>query len=281
MNRSMPGLPVHHQLQESTQIHGHWVDDAIQPSHPLWSPSPPALNLSPHQGLFQWVSSLHQVAKVLEFQLQHQSFQWTPRTDLLLYEDFILNKLIQTFNFFLFIFWQKSQSKYRRPSVAAVSPEALSSLPLILGWGVPPIEFLYPLSWLWGGLGRCQQAPISSGCTWGQLIGSLSWRFEAGTKMVRAFILWNPPLWGFLGLLCPSTAGLAFSQGSFLCDLPIKTHKALRWQSLYCCCLGQDPELGLHFSLYPNHTMVISSFINKHSTVYPLLVCGSSKAHTL
>ena len=55
----------------------------IQPSHPLSSPSPPALNLSQHQGLFNWVSSSHQVAKVLEFQLQHQSFQWTPRTDLL------------------------------------------------------------------------------------------------------------------------------------------------------------------------------------------------------
>ena len=78
-----PGLPVHHQLPESTQTHGHWVGDAIQPSHPLSSPSPPALNLSQHQGLFQWVSSSHQVAKVLEFQLQHQSFQWTPRTDLL------------------------------------------------------------------------------------------------------------------------------------------------------------------------------------------------------
>ena len=83
MNRSMPGLPVHHQLPESTQSHVHWVGDAIQPSHPLSSPSPPALNLSQHQGLFKWVSSLHQVAKVLEFQLQHQSFQWTPRTDLL------------------------------------------------------------------------------------------------------------------------------------------------------------------------------------------------------
>ena len=83
MNRSMPGLPVHHQPPESTQTHVHRVGDAIQPSHPLWSPSPPALNLSQHQGLFKWVSSLHQVAKVLEFQLQHKSFQWTPRTDLL------------------------------------------------------------------------------------------------------------------------------------------------------------------------------------------------------
>ena len=84
MNRSMPGLPVHHQLLESIQTHVHWVGDAIQSSHLLSSPSPPALNLSQHQGLFQWVSSLHQVAKVLEFQLQHQPFQWTPRTDLLL-----------------------------------------------------------------------------------------------------------------------------------------------------------------------------------------------------
>ena len=134
MNRSTPGLPVHHQLLESTQTHVHWVRDAIQLSHPLLSPSPPALNLSQHQGLFifflyfilffnfmilywfchistcihhrytrvphpepsslpaphtnplglfKWVSSSHQVAKVLEFQLQHQSFQWTPRTDLL------------------------------------------------------------------------------------------------------------------------------------------------------------------------------------------------------
>ena len=83
MNRSMPGLPVHHQLPQFTQTHAHRVDDAIQPSHPLLSPSPPAPNLSQHQGLFQWVSSSHEVAKVFEFQLQHQSFQWTPRTDLL------------------------------------------------------------------------------------------------------------------------------------------------------------------------------------------------------
>ena len=84
MNGSTPGLPVLHQLPEFTQTHVHWVSDAIQPSYPLSSPSPPALNLSQHQGLFKWVSSSHQVAKVLEFQIQHQSFQWTPRTDLLL-----------------------------------------------------------------------------------------------------------------------------------------------------------------------------------------------------
>ena len=83
MDRSTPGLPVHHQLPEFTQTHVHWVGDTIQLSHPLLSPSSPALNLSQHQGLFKWVSSSHPVAKVLEFQLQHQSFQWTPRTDLL------------------------------------------------------------------------------------------------------------------------------------------------------------------------------------------------------
>ena len=83
MDCSTPGLPVHHQLLEFTKTHVHWVGDAIQPSHPLSSPSPRALNLSQHQGLFQWVSSSYQVAKVLEFQLQHQSFQWTLRTDFL------------------------------------------------------------------------------------------------------------------------------------------------------------------------------------------------------
>ena len=70
----MPGLPVHHQLLEPTQTHVHQVSDAIQPSLPLSSPSP-ALNITQHQGLFQGVSSLDEVAKVLEFQLQHQSFQ--------------------------------------------------------------------------------------------------------------------------------------------------------------------------------------------------------------
>ena len=88
MDCSTPGLPVHHQLLEFTQTHVYWVGDAIQPSHPLSSPSPPPFNLSQHQGLFQWVSSSHQVAKVLEFQLQHQSFQWIFRTDFL--EDWLV-----------------------------------------------------------------------------------------------------------------------------------------------------------------------------------------------
>ena len=84
MDCSMPGFPVHHQHLELAQTHVHQVSDAIQPSHPLSSPSLPAFNLSHHQGLFQWVSSSNQVAKVLEFQLQHQSFQWIFRTDFLM-----------------------------------------------------------------------------------------------------------------------------------------------------------------------------------------------------
>ena len=92
MDCSTPGFPILHHLPEFAQTHVHWVSDAIQPSHPLSSPSP-ASNLSQHQGLFQWVSSSHQVPKVLELQLQHQSFQrifrivflynwpvWSPRT---------------------------------------------------------------------------------------------------------------------------------------------------------------------------------------------------------
>ena len=77
MDCSTSGLPVHHQLPEFTQTRVHWVRDAIQPSHSLSSPPPPAFNLSQHLGLFQWVRSSHQVARVLEFQLQHQSFRWS------------------------------------------------------------------------------------------------------------------------------------------------------------------------------------------------------------
>ena len=82
MDCSRPGLLDYHQLPEFTQTHAHWVSDATQPFHPLLSPSP-AFNLSQHHGLFRWVTSLHQVAKVLEFQLQHQSFQWISRNEFL------------------------------------------------------------------------------------------------------------------------------------------------------------------------------------------------------
>ena len=80
---STPVFPVHHQPLNHAQTHVHWVGDAIQPSHPLSSPSPPTFNLSQHQGLLQWIHSSHQVAKGLEFQLQHQSFQWIFRNDFL------------------------------------------------------------------------------------------------------------------------------------------------------------------------------------------------------
>ena len=76
MDWSMPGFPAIHSLPEFAQVHIHWVTDAIQPSQPLSPTSPPALNLSQPQGLLQWVGYLHQVDKVLELHLQHQSFQW-------------------------------------------------------------------------------------------------------------------------------------------------------------------------------------------------------------
>ena len=83
MDCSTPGFPVHHQLPELAQTDVHWVSDAIQPSHPLSCPFSPAFNLSQHQSLFQWVSYLHHVAKVLELKLQHQCFQWVFKTDFL------------------------------------------------------------------------------------------------------------------------------------------------------------------------------------------------------
>ena len=83
MDCSIPGFPVLHHLPELAQTHVLWVSDDIQPCHPLLSPSPPAFNLSQHQGLLQRVGSSHQVAKLLEPQLQHQSFQWIFRIDFL------------------------------------------------------------------------------------------------------------------------------------------------------------------------------------------------------
>ena len=83
MDCSTPGHLSPHHLLEFAQVHVHWIRDAIQPSYPLSPSSPPALNLPQHQGLFHWGDSLHQVTKVLELQLQHQSFQWISRTDFL------------------------------------------------------------------------------------------------------------------------------------------------------------------------------------------------------
>ena len=96
MDCSTPGFPVHHQLPEPTQIHVLRIGDAIQASHPLLSPSPPIFNLFQHQGLFKWVSSSHQVAKVFELQLLHQSFQWILRTDFWVFS----NTTVQKHQFF-------------------------------------------------------------------------------------------------------------------------------------------------------------------------------------
>ena len=81
MDCSTPGFPVPQHLLEFAQVHVHWISNASQPFHPLWSPSLPVFNLSQHQDLFQWVGSLHQVSKLLELQLRHQSFQWIFRVD--------------------------------------------------------------------------------------------------------------------------------------------------------------------------------------------------------
>ena len=95
MDCSTPGFPVLHYLPELAHIHVSWINDAIQSSHPLLSPPPPAFNFPQHQGLFQWVSSSHQMAKVLE--LQHQSFQWIFRIDFLYSDWFDLSAVKGTF----------------------------------------------------------------------------------------------------------------------------------------------------------------------------------------
>ena len=121
MNCSARGLPVHHQLLESNQTHVHWVGDGIQSSYPPSSPSPPAPNPSQHRsfpmGLFQWVNSSHQVTKVLEFQLQYQSFQWTPRTDFL--QDRLVGSPCSP---------RDSQESSPIPQFESINPSALSFL---------------------------------------------------------------------------------------------------------------------------------------------------------
>ena len=119
MDCSTPSFSVHHQLPELAQTHIHWVDDATQPSHPLSFPSPPTLSLSQHQSLFQWVGSLHQVAKVLELQLQHQSFQWIIRIDVL--QDWLV--------------WSPGCSRDSQESSPAPQFESISSSVLRLLYG--------------------------------------------------------------------------------------------------------------------------------------------------
>ena len=119
MDCSTPGFPVHHQFPEFTQTHVHWVGDAIQPSHPLSSPCPPTFNLFQHQGLFQSVSSLQQVAKVLEFQLQHQSFQWIFRID------FLLNRCRKKGNNVIRDVWLGSKTVRKNKEVLTIHKDCL------------------------------------------------------------------------------------------------------------------------------------------------------------
>ena len=116
MGCSTPGFPVHHQLLKLAETHVHRVGDAIQPYHLLSSPSP-AFSLSQHQGLYKWVSSSHQVAKVLEFQLQHQSFQWIFRTDFL--EDGLVGSPCSP---------KGSQESYPTPQFKSINSSPLSFL---------------------------------------------------------------------------------------------------------------------------------------------------------
>ena len=137
MDCSTPSFPVHHQLPEPTQTHVHWVSDAIQPPHPLLSPSSPALNLSQNQGLFQWVSSSHQVDKLLEFQLQHQSFQWIFRTNFL--EEWLVWSLCHA---------RDSQESFPTPQFKNINSSVLSFLSekamaphsSTLAWKIPWME---------------------------------------------------------------------------------------------------------------------------------------------
>ena len=146
MDYSTPGFPVLHHLQELTQTHVHGVSDVIPLSHPLFAPSPPAFNLSQDQGLFQWVGSLNQVAKVLE--LQHQSFQWIFMVDFLSYTKFFSSPLIP--------------EDFRHPkkmySLAIILPKLLSnpflplSLWICLFWTFHingNVKWVFPVLFLW------------------------------------------------------------------------------------------------------------------------------------
>ena len=134
------GLLVFYRLPEFAQTHVHWVSDAFQPSHPLLPPSLSAFNLSQHQGLFQWVSSLHQVGKVLELQLQHQSFQWIFRVDFLWFDLLAiqgpLKSLLQHHNSQASIFWHSAflMVQLLHPYMTTGKTIALTIWPLLAEW---------------------------------------------------------------------------------------------------------------------------------------------------
>ena len=145
INRSTPGLRVHHKLPESTQTHVHWVGDAIQTSHPLLSPSPPVPNPSQCQSLFQWVNSLHEVAKVLELLLQHQSFQWIFRTDFL--EDWLVGSPFSP---------KDSQESSSVPQLESIDSLALN---LLYGPALTSIND-YWISHCFDYMGLCQKSNV-------------------------------------------------------------------------------------------------------------------------
>ena len=149
MDCSTPGLPVHCQLPEFTQTHVHWVSDAI---HPLTSPSPPTINLSQSLGLLQWVSSLHQVAKGLEFQfqLQHQSFQWIFRTDFL--QNVLVRSPCSPRDS------QDSQESSSTPRFKSINSSALNFL------YTPSLTFIhdYLKNLIFNQMDLCQQSNVSS-----------------------------------------------------------------------------------------------------------------------
>ena len=157
MDCSTPCIPILQHLPEFAQTHIHWVSDAIQPSHLLSSPSPPAFNLSQNQGLFQWVGSLHQVAKVLEFQLQYQSFQWIFRVDFL--QDWLV--------------WSPYYPRVFQESSPAPQPKSISSLVPCLFYG-PTLASVHATGktslWL---RGLCQQRALGI-CTDGRSVYYLS-----------------------------------------------------------------------------------------------------------
>ena len=133
MDCSSSGLPVHHQLMAFAQTHVHWVCDAIQPSHPLSSPSPPAFNLFQHQGLFKWVSSSHQVAKVLEFFSFSISPQWILDLHIYSVEFLLFNRFVGSVGVEEDFLWLQEQCDTQVPTNSFLNTLSLSPFPRVMG----------------------------------------------------------------------------------------------------------------------------------------------------
>ena len=141
MECSVPGFPVLHYLLEFAQTHAHWVSDVTQSSHPLSPPSPLALNLSQHQGLFQWVCSSYQVAKLLELQSQHQSFQWIFRANL--FDFFVVQRTLKS----LFQYHNSKASFFFTYLETFISTGLrLLKIKVLLSWNLISVPVSGPLS---------------------------------------------------------------------------------------------------------------------------------------